>query len=517
MRECVCACVRVRVVAVDVFVCVLAWCVEGVDCLPLPIELVCLFVVCLCVCVCFVLCSCRGMYRLWVWCTPATSLEEAYLHQCHGVLIRCAQPGAVCTSPSTPCDHQGCQDHAAAPSCGDTAQPLCAQESVQDHHVRSHATLVHRPFALVPCSPVGCLFFSDYRIVGGSPMVLDEVDALASKHSEVLYHLFNWAHAPRSRLLLISISNTFDLISRTLPSLRVKPTQLAFETYTVEQIVEIVDARLHTAFQWAPPHDNRVARVLDKAAVEFVARKVAKSSGDLRKTLDLVGRAVADSAARCSCGLRDPVDNVLAQLGLPDWVSSGQGTTTAGAGAGAGAGVNAGTAGAASSVSTSKAPSSSAPQVWVDVRDTTPPSAPHRGGGAEQTAAEECSADSGALPCDGHWTGVAVDFSTMARVVRAGMSSHVVDAITHLPRHCQILLFVALQQAKDARRLPLPTLQHAYSRFCHQRKLPAAPSSHFSDQVAHLSSAGLVHTVRDCARRMNVDPCVRAVFVFPSL
>lgn len=253
-----------------------------------------------------------------------------------------------------------------------------------------------------------------------SLVVVDEVEALATGHSEVLHTLFNWAGAANTKLLLITISNSFDLISRSLSLVQGMPHQVAFETYTVEQIAAIIQKRVESSATDGA-EDERLGHVFEPAAVEFLARKVAKSSGDLRKCLDLCSRAVARAAARkCSCGL-----------------------------------------------------------------------------GAEATERDAPTADSHWVACKGGWDGAAVDFSEMASVVREGMSSHVVDAIANLPQHCKLVLYAALQQAKESRaRMSVVALQNAYSAFCRARKLPATPSSQFSDLLSWLASSGLIHTVR---------------------
>ncbi|XP_027630565.1 cell division control protein 6 homolog isoform X2 [Tupaia chinensis] len=118
-------------------------------------------------------------------------------------------------------------------------------------------------------------------------LVLDEMDQLDSKGQDVLYTLFEWPWLSNSRLVLIGIANTLDLTDRILPRLQArekcKPQLLNFPPYTRNQIATILQDRLNQV-----PRDQ----VLDSAAIQFCARKVAAVSGDVRKALDVCRRAI---------------------------------------------------------------------------------------------------------------------------------------------------------------------------------------------------------------------------------
>lgn len=140
--------------------------------------------------------------------------------------------------------------------------------------------------------------------------MLDELDQLDCRNQEVLYSLFEWSSLPQSRLILIGqlinlnihfplfvisscsvialicstgIANALDLTDRILPRLtshaRCKPHLLHFPPYTREEIVIILTARVG--------QEAGKEVVMDRAAIEFCARKVSSVHGDLRKALDI--------------------------------------------------------------------------------------------------------------------------------------------------------------------------------------------------------------------------------------
>lgn len=53
-------------------------------------------------------------------------------------------------------------------------------------------------------------------------MVLDEIDNLESKNQSILYTILEWPNFPKSKLILIGISNTLDLTDRILPRLQAR-------------------------------------------------------------------------------------------------------------------------------------------------------------------------------------------------------------------------------------------------------------------------------------------------------
>ncbi|KAJ1648109.1 AAA ATPase [Coemansia erecta] len=120
-------------------------------------------------------------------------------------------------------------------------------------------------------------------------VILDEVDSLLGSRQEVLYRLFELAAHPDSRMALVGIANALDLTDRFLPRLQARncvPVLLNFNPYQVKDIVAILQSRLDSVSQ------GESEPVIQKAALELCARKVAATSGDLRKALDVCRQAM---------------------------------------------------------------------------------------------------------------------------------------------------------------------------------------------------------------------------------
>jgi cell division control protein 6 len=136
-----------------------------------------------------------------------------------------------------------------------------------------------------------------------SVVILDEIDSLITRDQDVLYKIFEWASLPDSRLVLIGISNALDLTDRVLPRLRAKscePQLLNFNPYQVSEISSIIKDRLFSLLEdpenpFGPPPkpvDGAVPPLMLPMAIEFCARKVASSMGDLRTALDVCRQAI---------------------------------------------------------------------------------------------------------------------------------------------------------------------------------------------------------------------------------
>ncbi|KAJ1829600.1 AAA ATPase [Coemansia sp. RSA 2599] len=127
-------------------------------------------------------------------------------------------------------------------------------------------------------------------------VILDEVDSLLGSRQEVLYRLFELAAHPDSHMALVGIANALDLTDRFLPRLQARncvPVLLNFNPYQVKDIVAILQSRLDSVSQ------GEGEPVIQKAALELCARKVAATSGDLRKALDVCRQAM--EAAEMDC------------------------------------------------------------------------------------------------------------------------------------------------------------------------------------------------------------------------
>lgn len=124
-------------------------------------------------------------------------------------------------------------------------------------------------------------------------VVLDEIDRLVDLDLKLLYSLFEWSMLPSSNLILIGIANALDLTDRFLPRLKsreLKPDLLPFMPYTAPQIVDILTSKLRSLS--TTKADPTFVPFLHPAAIQFVSKKVASQTGDLRKAFDICHRAI---------------------------------------------------------------------------------------------------------------------------------------------------------------------------------------------------------------------------------
>ena len=125
-------------------------------------------------------------------------------------------------------------------------------------------------------------------------VVLDEIDHLLTLDLEILYTLFEWSLARKSKLILIGIANALDLTDRFLPRLKarnLKPELLPFLPYTVPQIGSVITTKLKSLLAPGSAPLDFVPYV-HPAAIQFCSKKVASQTGDLRKAFDIVRRAL---------------------------------------------------------------------------------------------------------------------------------------------------------------------------------------------------------------------------------
>lgn len=113
-------------------------------------------------------------------------------------------------------------------------------------------------------------------------LLVDELDILCNKRQDVVYNLLNWPTQANSRLIVITIANTFDLPEKIMMgkvASRLGLTRLTFKPYSFKNLQEIVTSRLYGL------------ETFHSDAIQLVARKVAALSGDARRALDICRRA----------------------------------------------------------------------------------------------------------------------------------------------------------------------------------------------------------------------------------
>ncbi|KAF2178563.1 cell division control protein Cdc6 [Zopfia rhizophila CBS 207.26] len=122
-------------------------------------------------------------------------------------------------------------------------------------------------------------------------VTLDEVDHLLDLDMDLLYSIFEWSLQRSSGLILVGIANALDFTDRFLPRLKargLKPHLLPFLPYTAPQIASVITSKLQSLL----PADATHVPFIHPVAIQFVSKKVAAQSGDLRKAFDICRRAI---------------------------------------------------------------------------------------------------------------------------------------------------------------------------------------------------------------------------------
>jgi origin recognition complex subunit 1 len=137
-------------------------------------------------------------------------------------------------------------------------------------------------------------------------LMLDEIDYLVTRKQTVLYNFFDWPKrsfetADSPRLIVIGISNTVNLPSQMKPSVRSRlgSSRCGFKAYDVQDIVDILTTKIQP--------DTSSYQVFEKDAIIFAARKIAATTGDIRKALQSCKAAVEAVMQEVEVGTRsDP-------------------------------------------------------------------------------------------------------------------------------------------------------------------------------------------------------------------
>lgn len=133
--------------------------------------------------------------------------------------------------------------------------------------------------------------------------MLDEVDqllrlpsAMQKRVQEVLRFLVKWSDLPSSTLKFIGIMNGVDMhsqISEFLPQDHNVPRVL-FPAYSYSDLFAILNAYLQSAVG----SDSEVHHLVERRAVELIARKVASRDGDVRRAISLLQQCARFSLRR---------------------------------------------------------------------------------------------------------------------------------------------------------------------------------------------------------------------------
>uniref|UniRef100_A0A0N5A1C1 AAA domain-containing protein n=1 Tax=Parastrongyloides trichosuri TaxID=131310 RepID=A0A0N5A1C1_PARTI len=116
-------------------------------------------------------------------------------------------------------------------------------------------------------------------------LVLDEIDFLTSKSQEMLYMVFDWPAMFPGKVGVVGIANTLDLPKRLLPKLKkgTIPVTVEFQPYSKDELIEILTEHLK---------DENFG--MDGKNIEFIARKIALKSGDVRTALSVTKKTLLD-------------------------------------------------------------------------------------------------------------------------------------------------------------------------------------------------------------------------------
>ncbi|KRX05511.1 P-loop containing nucleoside triphosphate hydrolase [Pseudocohnilembus persalinus] len=114
-------------------------------------------------------------------------------------------------------------------------------------------------------------------------VLLDELDYLYTNDQNLLYNLFDWPHHQKSKLILIGIANTMDFPEKLKHKIasRIGNERVVFQPYKSNQIQSIIQSRI-----------ENLESVFEDRALIHIAKKIATSSSDIRRTLNVCRRSV---------------------------------------------------------------------------------------------------------------------------------------------------------------------------------------------------------------------------------
>ena len=112
-------------------------------------------------------------------------------------------------------------------------------------------------------------------------LIIDEVDCLINQKQNLLYNIFNWTTYSKSKLIVLSISNTIDLPNRLLPKIqsRMGTNKLVFKPYIKDELYKIISVKIEDV------------HLFSEDALKLSSMKVAAVNGDLRRILQICKRA----------------------------------------------------------------------------------------------------------------------------------------------------------------------------------------------------------------------------------
>jgi Cdc6-like AAA superfamily ATPase len=122
-------------------------------------------------------------------------------------------------------------------------------------------------------------------------LFLDELDSLL-RNPKVIHTLMDWMARPASRLLIVGISNTIDLLERLEAKTQSRGalvSKILFMPYSWKNIMEILQSRLASA---SAIFEETMESPFDDKALELCAKKTGNDRGDIRRALQVCLRVV---------------------------------------------------------------------------------------------------------------------------------------------------------------------------------------------------------------------------------
>lgn len=131
-------------------------------------------------------------------------------------------------------------------------------------------------------------------------LVVDEIDFLFTKNEKLLYNLFELPFIDNSNLIIIVISNTLGSLSSKTES-RIGKNRIEFKPYTSEQLKSVFLSETTT-------------KSIDQKSLDLIVKRIASSTGDIRKVKDLIENSGNVEISRIGIVLRDAFSPLLTKF-----------------------------------------------------------------------------------------------------------------------------------------------------------------------------------------------------------
>ncbi|KAN0003742.1 hypothetical protein ACTFIZ_009920 [Dictyostelium cf. discoideum] len=127
-------------------------------------------------------------------------------------------------------------------------------------------------------------------------LILDEIDILIEKFSNILYRIFEWPTKDSSNLILFGIANDLGLVQKSLPrfaKIGMEIEVLHFKPYTEEEILKIFHHRIDLVFKENKlKEEDQRKRLFEPETLEMISKQLSVNGCDIRKAFDVIRRLV---------------------------------------------------------------------------------------------------------------------------------------------------------------------------------------------------------------------------------